>query len=521
MADGALAAQQLVELLAVVTSCDDEETAIHAAIERAAETGEAEVCGLLVGDVVIDAVGLPEGSPDYATLASVPRGRGTIELPGIGPCGAGWAQLGRADEGVLVLARLGDTFTVAERNLIRGMAKVLGLTLRMLRTPEAERRRERLMRHLYDIQRLISRRAPLAEALRAALSAAADVLAAGSGDVELVLLDHDDPGHAMATRGVASGPMRWVRRAMTDDDLAAGVIGIDRVQERADDRGARSIAVPVHERGRAVGALAVDLADGRRLGDTDRDNLLSFAEHISLALTDARTARDMEAARHDPLTGLPGRALFHERLRHCLAQSRAPGTVALLFVDLDRFKAVNDTMGHAAGDALPAELSRRLQAVVRHDDLVGRLGGDEFVVVLCPAGEHHAGEVAARIIDELSHPVLLPGGMAEVGASIGIALNRSGDDEELIADADVAMYEAKRAGRGRCVLSGAADADARRILKGPSLVPRGRCVLSGAADADARRILKGPSLVPRGRYVLSGAADADARRILKSPSLVP
>jgi diguanylate cyclase (GGDEF)-like protein len=178
----------------------------------------------------------------------------------------------------------------------------------------------------------------------------------------------------------------------------------------------------------------------------------------------------MEAARHDPLTGLPGRALFHERLRQCLTESPDPGTVALLFVDLDRFKAVNDTMGHAAGDALLAELSRRLQSVVRRDDVVGRLGGDEFVVALCPASEHHAGEVAARIIDELSRPVLVPGGTAEVSASIGIALNRSTDEYELIGNADMAMYEAKRGGRGRVVLSKPNAADAMRILKGPSLV---------------------------------------------------
>jgi diguanylate cyclase (GGDEF)-like protein len=475
VADGALAAQQLVELLAVVSSCDDEETAIHAAIERAAETVEAEVCGLLVGDDVIDAVGLPEGSPDYARLANVPRGRGEIDVPGLGLCGAGSARLGHADEGVLVLARFGDAFTVAEHNLIRGMAKVLGLTLRMLRTLAAERRRERLMRHLYDIQRLISRRAPLAEVLRATLTAATDILATPPGAVELVLVDPDTPGHAMATRSVAAGPLQWQRRtatadALIADTLIAAVIGADRPQEHTDPHGRRSLAVPVHERGRTVGALAVALTDTRRLDEVDRDNLLSFAEHISLALTDARTAKDMEAARHDPLTGLPGRALFHERLRRCLTESATPGTVALLFVDLDRFKAVNDTMGHAAGDALLAEMSRRLQCAIRGNDLVGRLGGDEFVVVLCPANEHHAGEMAARIIDELSRPVSLPTGTAEVGASIGIALNRSMDEDELIGNADMAMYEAKRAGRGRFVLSRPDASDAMRILKGPSLV---------------------------------------------------
>ncbi|MEV6924458.1 GGDEF domain-containing protein [Dactylosporangium sp. NPDC051485] len=449
MAEGALAAQHLVELLATVSGYDDEDTAIHAAVERAAETVEAEVCALLIGDTVIDAVGLPEGSADYAELARVPRGRGRVELPGLGACGAGWAQLGRADEGVLVLARAGDDFSVAEHNLIRGMAKVLGLTLRMLR-------RERLMRHLYDIQRLISRRAPLAEVLRATLAAAADVL----GAVELFLVDPDDPDGALVTTGGA-GPLAWRRRPMGDDPLVASVIAIDRVQERPGGR----IAVPVHECGRTVGALAADPLPGHRL---DRDNLLSFAEHVSLALTDAEAARDMEAARHDTLTGLPGRALFHERLRHCLAQRPAPGTIALLFVDLDGFKAVNDTLGHAAGDLLLAELSGRLQAAVRRGDVVGRLGGDEFAVVLSPAGEDLAAEVAARIIDELSRPVPVPGGLAEVGCSVGVALNGADGDEDLLARADMAMYEAKRCGGGRFVLAGA---ETLRLVEGATLVP--------------------------------------------------
>jgi diguanylate cyclase (GGDEF)-like protein len=329
------------------------------------------------------------------------------------------------------------------------------------------------MRHLYGVQRLISRRAPLTEVLRATLAAAADVLAVDSADVELFLVDPDAAGQAQVA-GVqpsTAGALTWRRQVLTDKPIITAVVDVDRPQERVDKAGRQSAAVPVHERGRTVGALAVELAGGRRLDDADRDNLLSFAEHISLALTDARTAQDVEAARHDPLTGLPGRALFHERLRHRLAVSPDAGTVALLYVDLDRFKAVNDTMGHAAGDALLAKLSRRLNDIVRDTDLVGRLGGDEFAIVLCPATERHATDVASRIIDELSRPVPVPGGTAQVGASIGIALNTSAEEHELIDQADMAMYEAKRSGRGRYVLARPGAADALQILKGPSLVP--------------------------------------------------
>ena len=475
MADGALTAQHLVELLAVVSSCPDEESAIRAAVERAAETVEAEVCGLVVGDAVVVAVGLPEGSPDYARLAGVPHGGGPLELPGLGACETGWAHLGRADDGTLVLARSGDDgFTVAEQNLIRGMARVLGLTLSMLRTLAAERQRERLMRHLYDVQRLISRRAPLPEVLRATLAAAADVLAGDRGEVDLCLIDPASPGQAVITRSRrdAPGPIVWDRWPLGDDPLMLEVTRIDLVQEQADADGRWAVAAPVHEHGTTVGALRVTLADGRRPAAGDREHLLSFAEHVSLALTDAKTVQDMDAARHDALTGLPGRALFHERLRQCLAEHRADG-LALLFVDLDRFKAVNDTMGHAAGDALLAELSRRLRAVVRHSDLIGRLGGDEFAVALCPSGERHAAEVAARLIEELSRPVLLPAGLAEVGASVGIALSASLDADELIQQADIAMYEAKRTGRSRSVLAAPDTRDTAHILhRGPSLAAR-------------------------------------------------
>ncbi|MEV6299123.1 GGDEF domain-containing protein [Actinoplanes sp. NPDC051861] len=434
MSDHSLAAQHLVELLAVVSSCDDEESAIRAAVERAAETLQAEICGLVVDDTVLTAVGLPEGSPDYRLLAGVRSGRGSLTIPGVGVCETGAAVLGSPGEGSLVLARIDEPFTVAEHNLIRGMARVLGLTLRMLRTLHAQRRQERLMRHLYEIQRSLSRRAPLAEVLRTTLAATRDIVAGPHGTVELRLT------------GTEVGGQEWPMRPATGDDPVAIVVRTSAAFDHTDESGRAVISVPVHEHGRTVGALTV--TTGNRLDDS----VLSFAEHISLALTDARTALDMEAARRDGLTGLAGRALFHERLQDYLTESRA-GEVALLFVDLDRFKQVNDTLGHDAGDLLLLEVARRLQAVVRSTDMAGRLGGDEFAVVLSPTGERHASTVATRIIDEVSRPYRMPDGrLATIGASVGIALNTDDDEHDLIRRADVAMYRAKRSGRGRSVL---------------------------------------------------------------------
>ncbi|WP_433306958.1 diguanylate cyclase domain-containing protein [Actinoplanes sp. CA-030573] len=434
MPDPSTQAQDLVELLAVVSSCDDEQTAIRAAVERAAETLQAEICGLVVGGAVVTAVGLPAGSPDYRVLATVRPGRGgTMPLPGLPPCATGAAMLGRPDEGMLVLGRWEEPFSVAEHNLIRGMARVLGLTLRMLRTLQTQRRQERLMRHLYEIQRSLSRRVPLDQVLSTTLAAVTDVI---GGPAEL---------------WPAGGGSAVTRDAAT---LAATVTRTNAALDFADDRGRAGTAVPVHEHGRTVGALAAVPPAGRALDDADRENLLLFAEQVSLALSDAKTAQDMEAARRDGLTGLAGRALFHERLQRHLTDGSGAGQVALLFVDLDRFKAVNDTLGHAAGDLLLVEVARRLLGAVREGDMVGRLGGDEFAVVLSPACEKDAAEVAARIIDEVSRPYpMADGRTAEVGASVGIAL-ATGDDEDrdLIRRADVAMYAAKRSGRGRWIV---------------------------------------------------------------------
>jgi diguanylate cyclase (GGDEF)-like protein/PAS domain S-box-containing protein len=154
---------------------------------------------------------------------------------------------------------------------------------------------------------------------------------------------------------------------------------------------------------------------------------------------------------HDSLTGLPNRALLLDRLRHALARARREGSfVAVLFVDLDRFKAVNDSLGHEAGDRLLLGVADRIPAVLRAGDTLARLGGDEFVV-LCEElqGQELAVQIAGRIIDGLSSPFLLEGSEAFVSASIGIAVTAGTmDADQLLGDADLAMYRAKERGKG-------------------------------------------------------------------------
>ena len=156
-------------------------------------------------------------------------------------------------------------------------------------------------------------------------------------------------------------------------------------------------------------------------------------------------------AHYDIITALPNRALFYDRLGHAIAQAKRDRcALAVLFVDVDRFKHVNDTFGHAAGDQLLKLVSDRLSGCVRANDTVGRLGGDEFAIVLSRLTvPDDAGTVAQKIVDELNLPFHLEGAELFVTSSIGITVcpADSSDADELIRNADIAMYQAKERGR--------------------------------------------------------------------------
>ncbi len=157
-------------------------------------------------------------------------------------------------------------------------------------------------------------------------------------------------------------------------------------------------------------------------------------------------------AMHDPLTGLPNRALFNDRLEHALSRhARGDGYVVVMIVDLDGFKNVNDSLGHLVGDALLIAVADRFEARLRGFDTIARLGGDEFALLFDELDEpDQAGRVAQRVLDALVSPLPLPGREVAIGASVGIAITNQTDSEadRLLADADAAMYRAKREGKG-------------------------------------------------------------------------
>ncbi|HET6789528.1 MAG TPA: diguanylate cyclase, partial [Aquabacterium sp.] len=186
-------------------------------------------------------------------------------------------------------------------------------------------------------------------------------------------------------------------------------------------------------------------------------NTKGLPTHFVAVLTDITQLKQTEArlarmAHYDPLTELPNRSMFLERLAHATNLARRHQTlVGVVFIDLDNFKTVNDSLGHAAGDTLLQLVAQRLRQRVRQEDTLGRLGGDEFILVL----EHlrhpqQAAHVAQAVIETLSDPFHLAEGQdVYVRASIGISLypNDSEDAAELIRNADTAMYQAKRLGR--------------------------------------------------------------------------
>ena len=211
-------------------------------------------------------------------------------------------------------------------------------------------------------------------------------------------------------------------------------------------------ALPIALGGQLAGALALAYDAPARPDDEELALLRHLADRVAVALATARRDEELyHRANYDSLTGLPNRLLGTDALSRAVAAAqRNHALLAVLFVDLDGFAAVNDSAGHAAGDRLLVETAGRLRACVRHADVVARLGGDEFALVLTEVQKPgDAALVARNTIDKLSEPYLLPDGPVFVSASIGIAVypNDGTSAEELLQHADLAMYKAKQGGR--------------------------------------------------------------------------
>ena len=482
--------QQLVEFTAVLPGCAGPTQLFRRAVERAAEAVDADVAALVRDGRVLATVGFrsDDGGGPQAVLTAL--GSGAMLVPGVGVCPVLSVPVGGEVAGHLLLARAGGAFTVQETSLVRGMGRVLSLAISQLELVGELRSRQQLLEQLGTVQRALARRAPLREVLDAITSGARDLL-----DADLVALRLLDPEDPQSTELVSSQGLSDVRqhrarrlpvtmglagRAMTTGTL---VVVTDYQQVDLPAAGVleelrAAMAAPVWEDNRIVGALMVASARPERTYSVhDRQTLSSFADHVSLALTDAHTMAAVQQARHDPLTGLANRGLFLDRVARELASAGSRRPTAVLFVDLDRFKTVNDTLGHAAGDELLVTVASRIRAALREDDVTGRLGGDEFAVLLPGTDSCRAREIADRVLTALTLPVVLGERRVAVGASIGLASTADlptnagalpstgtggsagtrphpvgGETQaaELLRQADLAMYRAKDR-NGSCV----------------------------------------------------------------------
>ena len=339
----------------------------------------------------------------------------------------------------------------------------------------AERQRHEKLEFLYEANRTLSESAEVASALEGLLARALEAFRAEQAEIVLFspeggpplrtslgpgdarqAMEPVDSGVADAMRAAAGGSARPVALTEPFPPALAAYLKERRVRH--------GMLAVLHGEERVIGALVLANRFGLSRGFTAEDLALfeTLAANASAALQFDRLEqavfelRDLQEqlhhqAYHDPLTGLANRALFGQEVRAALG--RADDGVAVLFVDLDDFKNVNDRLGHAVGDQLLVAAAERLRRCVRGNDLVARLGGDEFAMLLAqPEGvEAAALDVAERVLKAFQLPVTAGDKLLSVHLSLGIATSRhsGGRAEDLLRDADVAMYEAKEAGKRR------------------------------------------------------------------------
>jgi diguanylate cyclase (GGDEF)-like protein len=467
---------QIAEYFSAITGLDDEPSMIALAVERATEMSEAELGAVLIDGRVYGAWGFGDDVP-VASLNRTVDERGLMSLAGFGEVHTVLSPLGSDISADLLVARLDDPFAAEERQMLRGMARMLGLALRSVQALEAERTlrverefiaaerlvllkaartRQRLVESLLAIQQSISARHPVETILDAITAGAANLL--GNGRVTLVLAkdgDHESLVTASSfplgasLLGDSHGVRDEVRRAM----LTGSVVAKDLLDER--NNSVTVLAAAVRVAGNIAGSLVARL-DGDPVDiDEKRDRLVAFAQQVSFALTDAQSVKALSEAHHDTVTGLPNRVLFRKELSRAVIECRGDARrVNVLFIDLDRFKAVNDTLGHEAGDRLLFLVGVLIKGCLRSCDTVARLGGDEFAVLVAGAPMRQAVAIGERIIASIEEPFRIGSSDVSIGASIGVAGTGSPSlsPDELLRNADIAMYQAKRERAGQVVV---------------------------------------------------------------------
>src|SRR4051794_15012909 len=450
----------LAELLALVSSVEDADDAIQRGLAYSAQSAGAAFSAIVRQGSVVASHGFRSADVPVFALVDIAAGRSTaFEYGGFHDFECLAVPIEDETDSKLVVIRIDGGFDDDEEQLLRAMGRVLTLSVRMLR-------RQTLLERLSRIQRSIVHRAALQDVLDGIVAGASELL--GDEIASLRLVEAHNPSQMVlaAATGVSGEMMEAQRRGPVGEGVGGCAISENRLvveESYADwdnglplyrERGLQAaMAAPVHENGHPVGSLTVaSFRPGRHYSQTEQDALCAFAEHASLGLTDARNFEDaMRRALHDSLTGLPNRALFLDRLELAHARARRSGSpIAVLFMDLDSFKNVNDSLGHAAGDELLVLVAGRLRRWLRPSDTAARFGGDEFAILLEDLDTSTAAEVVAkRVLESLREPFAIQGQEVLVGASIGIASSAHPGSDDLLRNADLAMYRAKGMGKGR------------------------------------------------------------------------
>ncbi len=561
-------AQQLAEVLAVLASSQNPGTAAQRGLERIAECFEAEIGALIQDNAIAAVIGFAAGKVPEAQLVEAAAGqRQILDFPGAGHGALVTIPVEKETDSYIVLARSGeDGFDQEELSLLRGMAKVLALALRMLRTVDTLQQSEEHSRAIlqYADDAFISMNAGgVVTAWNEKATKTfgwSESNAIGRELAELVVPPERRPAHRqglarfletgegpmlnqrvelMASRAdgmeipveIAIWPVRsggaWnfnafvrdisdrrrseeaLERLATDlrlllESAAEGIWGVDTegnftfVNRAASEmlgwdaveligRNSHDLIHHSHADGSPYPRHECTTAQSFRTGEAHRidgeilwrrngvpfpasyasfpikrEGVVEGAVVTCSDITERQGAADalrdanlrlQELASTDVLTGLPNRMIFSDRLDQALSLARREGgDVAVLFMDLDRFKDVNDSLGHQTGDELLVEVAHRICAAARDSDTVARFGGDEFAVLLGgTTSPEEAAAAAERILESFRAPFTAGGVDFVTSASVGVALwpEDCRSKAELLQHADVAMYRAKAAGGNR------------------------------------------------------------------------
>ncbi len=319
---------------------------------------------------------------------------------------------------------------------------------------------------IYRLTEVVNQADSVAEVYREALAVLQNTLRADSASI--LLFDEQGVMRFVAWQGLsdryrraADGHSPWaVHETDAEPILVADAehdASLETSRETLRQEGIRALAfIPIFYQKRLLGKFMVYYNQPHAFSGEEIQLAQTVASHVAFAIERAQqTAKLEHQALYDSLTDIPNRTLLHDRLRQAISTAQRTRTsLALLLIDLDRFKEINDTLGHARGDLVLKQIGPRIQAVLRQSDSVARLGGDEFAVLLpTVSSPSHAVLTAGKILQALQTPFPVEGLELEIGASIGIVLcpEHGAEAELLMQHADIAMYVAKHQGSGYAV----------------------------------------------------------------------